>query len=716
VDSSAESPKPEAAAPEATEAEAAEEESAAEAEAEAASSEAAEAQAAEAEAAKAEASEEETAEEEARTAEAPTAEAAEEDSVEEEARAPEAAEEETTAAEAAWTKARTKERAGAEAPEEETAEESEDERPESKAPEKEGAAPEAIATEMAEESEEETPETKAPEKEGAAVEAAETSEEETTESKAPEKQGTAAEAAEESEDEAVESKTPAKEAAAAQAAQKEAVEKEAAENGAAEEEVSGTVRATEKDAATAEAEAEGGAAEPASPTAGTFADDFEDFAAEADGAVQNSPLLQRNAAAESPGASKEEDGAEATALPDGGFASRSDLESEVRECPVGEIVEFSLVDQEPRIQVGGQETIPRLTPTVRPPSVSRGASVRSRRFAGLESSYSPRAFTARARDPPPRLPPPASLKKWIEAALAERSLKGATPEILEQVLVELQERRKELAIGRRFGEAARYHAAAEFVLAFHISQSKSELQQEGLARHAVQAKAVQEELRAYDSETSRLFSELKAVQAKKRQDLIEAQSTERREHSAQWESVRKERYYNRPSNRVMILRHQQTLLAAQCRFLEADSVTRIISDATQSEVFVRAKSRERDYEESLSQLKAKHAAEVEFFEEHSEVELAQLQQQRVALRRSLENKGKKIEAKGALIKDIERYWNSEQIARQTKTLGGKVFGALLSSSNVNISELAKNEIGFLALPRLSVESLPRSSPRRNRSD
>jgi hypothetical protein len=166
----------------------------------------------------------------------------------------------------------------------------------------------------------------------------------------------------------------------------------------------------------------------------------------------------------------------------------------------------------------------------------------------------------------------------------------------------------------------------------------------------------------------------------------------------------------------MILRRQQTLLASQRRFVEAESTTKIISDATQSEVFVRTKSRKHDYEESLSQLKSKHAAEVEFFDEHSEIELAQLHQERAALRRSLENKDKKIEAKGAVVKDLERYWNSGLAGRQAKDFDRKASGGFLQMSHVDISELAKDEVGFLTLPRLSVEVLPSSSPRQKRSD
>jgi hypothetical protein len=463
-----------------------------------------------------------------------------------------------------------------------------------------------------------------------------------------------------------------------------------------------------------ESESESEPADRASPAGRPFTDDFEEFSGEAEGPMQGSERFERHAPAKWQRGGSGEDGG------DGGDAPASADErivlSEEREGVGGEIVEFSLADQDPRIQIQEQTVIADHPRVVGPPSVSRDVSVRSRRFAGLKSAYSPRAFTARGRDAPVRPPPSAGLKKWMDAALGHRSLKGATQEILEEVLAELQGRQKELAIVRRFSEAARYYDASEFVHAFHVLQSKSELQQEGLARHEVQAKAAQDELRAYDRETGRLFAELKAGQAKKRQDLIDGHDSERREHSMQWGSKRKERHYNRPSNRVMILRHQQTLMAAQYRFLEAAAVKKIISDATQSEVFVRTKSWGRDYDESLSQLKVKQAAELDFLDEHSGLELAQFQQQRAVLRRSLENKNKKIETQGSLIKDIDRYWTMGEKARQTKALEVGVSGCLLRSSHVTVSELAQNESGFLALPRLSVELPARRSPRPKESE
>jgi hypothetical protein len=250
---------------------------------------------------------------------------------------------------------------------------------------------------------------------------------------------------------------------------------------------------------------------------------------------------------------------------------------------------------------------------------------------------------------------------------------------------------------------------------YQLSQAKIQTQTVGIAQHKAQVQVVRDEFKAYDNETKRLIAELKAKQAEKRVALLEQQSLERREHGKVWESVRRERLYNRPSNRVMVLRHQQTLLAVQSRFQEADRVTRIIQDATQFEQAEHATSRQRDYAESLAQLKAKQAAELEFFDEHAIVEISQIEQKRAVLRKSIENKEKKVDAKGVLVKDIERYWNTGQTARQDDIAAGRAFGASLPSSQLSPTELAQNEIGFLILPPLKLEKSARSSRRRKRA-
>jgi hypothetical protein len=290
----------------------------------------------------------------------------------------------------------------------------------------------------------------------------------------------------------------------------------------------------------------------------------------------------------------------------------------------------------------------------------------------------------------------------MDAVVAQRLLKGARGEMFEPLLMELQERRKELAIARCFEERAQYHAAFELVFEFHHSECQSELQQQSLTEQIAQAKAVEDEMKAYDSDTAQLFIEMKSAQAQKREDLIEVQSSEQREHAAQMKSVQKQRCYNRPWNRVMILHHQQRLLAGQCRFLDAASVTKVISDTTQTDEFLRTKSRQRDFEESVCQLKAKQAAELYLLEEHLAMELAQLHQWRTVLGCSLQHKSKNIEAHGFLVKDLDmRYWNTVQKQgprprprqwqwrRHANGLEGKMFDNSFRIRPANISELGR---------------------------
>jgi hypothetical protein len=342
---------------------------------------------------------------------------------------------------------------------------------------------------------------------------------------------------------------------------------------------------------------------------------------------------------------------------------------------------------------------------------------RGRRFAHLRSSYSPRAFSAREPERPRRPDAPLQIKKWTKAVLAHRSLTAASTHLLEEVLHELHERRKELAASRRFKEGAKVQSAIEYLIAFHLSREKEEVQEAALTDYQKQVHVTEEEGRAYDSETKRLIKELTHKQKTKRQGLVERHRRDRLELNAQWDSRRNERMYNSPSYWVTALRHQETLLAAQHRLDEANDVSTAIQKHVRDELRHRSKIRQEDYDQSLAKLKVKQQAEIEFFDEHAKLQIEQLKQQRATQRRTVENKVKKVEARGELVNDADRCWNAGFMHRKDLAATGRLFGAALPSSHLNQHELERQETGFLQLPPLDVEvdgKSARKSRRRRR--
>jgi hypothetical protein len=325
------------------------------------------------------------------------------------------------------------------------------------------------------------------------------------------------------------------------------------------------------------------------------------------------------------------------------------------------------------------------------------------RFAHLHSSYAPGAFSAREPKRPRRPDPPPGIKKWTRAVLARRSLAEAPTQLLEEVLHELRARRKELAASRRFKEGAKVQSAIEYLAAFQLSRQKGELHRAALTDHQNQVHAAEEEGRTYDTETRRLIKERALEQMVKREELVERHQQDQRELNAQWNSRRNERMYNRPSYRVASLRHQEALLAAQYRFEEANNLSAAIHEHVRQELLHRSKARQEDYEQALAKLKVKQQAEVESFDEHAKLEIDQLTQQRATQRRTLENKVKRLEAKGELVKDADRCWNAGFMHRQDVAATGRQFGAALLSSHLNQDELERQERETLPLPPLNVE-------------
>jgi hypothetical protein len=368
-----------------------------------------------------------------------------------------------------------------------------------------------------------------------------------------------------------------------------------------------------------------------------------------------------------------------------------------------------------KVPLSPDEAISRIAPQRHKPRPPEEPSFKSARYAHLRSAYGRRALPTRDPEHPPRAEPPARVRACITAALNADSLKGASTELLEATLIELQACRNELATAHRFKESGKYQRAITHVIACHLAKAKIEVQKAALDQHKVQTRELEQEARSYDHETKQLIVQQMTAQAEKREKLLESHKMERTEHNKEWDSVRRLRMYNRPSNRVTVLRHQQTLLTVQCRFEEADVLAKMINEVVKHDESEHARSRQIDYEESLTKLKTKQANELAFFDEHSVIEIAQLRQRRETLRKAIDNKEKKIEARGEVVKDIDRLWNAKQSERLEQLAAGESTGTALPSSHPNREEVAKTQGTFLSLPPLRLET-DKSARRKKRKE
>jgi gamma-glutamylcyclotransferase (GGCT)/AIG2-like uncharacterized protein YtfP len=280
----------------------------------------------------------------------------------------------------------------------------------------------------------------------------------------------------------------------------------------------------------------------------------------------------------------------------------------------------------------------------------------------------------------------------------------ASPELLEEVLVELRERRKELTSTHRFREAKKYTRAIAHVLATHVKLSKVATQKSALEELLTESKEVQEERKSFDKETQRLIDELKALQEEKREQLLETFRIQKIRHNREWGSGRRKRLYSRISVGMSILHRQRALMAMQYRLEEAESVSRLIGERTASEQIERGKARQMAYDVSVSKLKAKQSGELSLFDEQAAVQIEQLKQQREMQRRAIEHKQKKIDARMEAVKDMERVWNAKQLERLGHITAGIAFGTRLPSARIKREELEKLEYGSLALPALQLDT------------
>ena len=337
----------------------------------------------------------------------------------------------------------------------------------------------------------------------------------------------------------------------------------------------------------------------------------------------------------------------------------------------------------------------------RPPTSPRNDP----RFAHLRSTYSRGYYmTGKEPDPPaPRPEPSATIKRFIEKALADQPMAGLPDETYDEVIMELGAKRKDMAASHRYQDGLKYNKAIKHVSKYQMQEQKAALQKTAKKEYEKKRDMVANEIKEFDEETQRLLTEMKENQRIQREQLLENQKQEREQHRNKWTSQHMTRMYNRASNHLTAMRRQHAFLLVQCRFDEAEDASKRIKEVERSEEDESSRLMQFQYDESVRKLKQKQQDERMFFDNNSAIQAEKLAQNRAKLRQALENKMKKVEEQGDFANDTERVWNAQQLHRKDDLAIGKTMHAGAPSSKMTRKDIRDRDVGLLALPPLKLD-------------
>ena len=322
----------------------------------------------------------------------------------------------------------------------------------------------------------------------------------------------------------------------------------------------------------------------------------------------------------------------------------------------------------------------------------------------IDQPQKPKGFSHSARPvykkPPPLPKPSEHMEDLMRKAMNHDDLSGETEETYNELILYLQQARKQYVIEHNYNEGAKINGAIQLVEKYKTALQKQYYAKVAIEEYQDQLASFEAQRDEFDRETQEKIKKLEKVHKRKRQELEELHQKQLLTHQQHWTSPTKFRLYNRGSNELKFLRRQHADLLVQCRFEEAKRLNREINEKMEVEERNNHAIYQHEYEESYALLQQKQRDEDEFLENKIAVEMAALIQRRAKERRVFDNKEKKIKSQENMVKDPEKIWNHKQLQRiEEATARG-----LQPSSRITRRDIRDREVVLLRLPPLRLNT------------
>jgi hypothetical protein len=338
--------------------------------------------------------------------------------------------------------------------------------------------------------------------------------------------------------------------------------------------------------------------------------------------------------------------------------------------------------------------------TVREPR--QGNSVRSPRRPVRRRPKPPASDYHRPLYREPEIDSPAILRLKSKALKPEpEPLTGVTEPQFADLLYACAYDRNEAAVSHKYQMGAKYNKAIAYVDRCYVRSQKQNLQTEERTAIKEARDSVKKQLDEFDEQSKVMEKALREDQQVQRDTLLLAQRKDMEQFEEHWKSEGKFRLYNRASNHLTTLRRQLAFLLVECKFEDAAHVQKLVDETRRAEEAESHFAMQKDCNDAVKILLARHAEEREFFEARKQVELEKLRRDRMVGRRFLENRARKIGARQEIADDTERLWNHHQLHRIAKA-SGMMSPPLTPCTKLTRTHLKDKDVAILTLPPVVV--------------
>lgn len=281
------------------------------------------------------------------------------------------------------------------------------------------------------------------------------------------------------------------------------------------------------------------------------------------------------------------------------------------------------------------------------------------------------------------------------------------PDLLGATITDMEEKRDDLINSQQFTESIKFQHGIDTAKTQHIDLIKKQVSQEMQEDLSLRKNDTQENLNNLLKTMKEREQQLEDEYKEKENILRDRQEQEMVEFEQEWASEEKRRMYNRSSQRLRVLRTQQTLLLKTKRFEEAMQVSKLADNLANQETKQNGEKMLADYNMARSILEKRQKDEYETFVKKYDDRRNELQGLKQQMSKPYLNRLNALQLEEEIAKDPERVYSkkrseiNELATRQIRT------------SKVTI-RAEVSDFNTLPLPPLPMPASARKSARSNR--
>ena len=256
-----------------------------------------------------------------------------------------------------------------------------------------------------------------------------------------------------------------------------------------------------------------------------------------------------------------------------------------------------------------------------------------------------------------------NLGQFVQLALNQEPLGSLSPRQYDRLLSNLMKKRQEYIRSKQVDNAQKTTEAISYVGECRQKQLNRAFQRSAHQKFREKCTNLQSDLDQYNQETEEMIKLLKEKTSSARQSLLKEHSQQREDFCFMWSSQEKMRSYTHASSTLIVLRKQFNELLAQCRFNEAKSIQKLITEREREEKEGAQKAMQRDFNKSMQKLLDKQQEELDNFDQNAAQKLHHLESDRNKGLFKFQNRQKRLDEIQKDVNDSDLLFNLAQQQR-----------------------------------------------------